>query len=107
MSWTNWHKEGKYYINDRSFTYYSKRYDKYVTVYEEYSSDGATGARDIDTSGFWVHDILKEFKVFGDGSVCTNKQASYILYDILKSEGYWFRARSWFLTTLAWGTLVK
>ena len=87
--------------------YFSKRYNKWVVCEAKDNSDGATGAKDIDSFGWIFHDDIKKFKKFEDGSKCTNPQASYILYDILKSEGYWFRARSWFITTLAWGTLVK
>ncbi len=106
MSWQYWHKDGNRYINDAEFVYYPERYDKYVTVRKGYVSDGATGARDVDSKGWWVHDVVKESKRFDDDSECTNWQASNILSDILKSEGYWFRARSWFLATLLWGTVV-
>jgi len=107
MSWKHWHKEGEYYVNDKEFTYHSPRYNKHITVAKGYVSDGATGARDVDTSAWWCHDVVKQYDVFDDNSTCSNLQASYILYDILKSEGYWFRARSWFISTLAWGTVVK
>ncbi len=76
---------------------------KSVTVPAGYPSDGATGARDIDSDGWWVHDKLCDTGKFDDGSACTNLQASMILYDILKSEGRWFRARSWLVTTWLFG----
>lgn len=87
------------YYRKEPIHYFSKRYNKYVTVPVDYPSDGATGARDIDSIGWWVHDKLCDFGVFDDGTQCTNLQASTILYDILKSEGYWFRARSWWIAT--------
>tara|TARA_R110002050_G_scaffold124575_4_gene243781 strand:- start:876 stop:1217 length:342 start_codon:yes stop_codon:yes gene_type:complete len=99
MSWKKWHKKDGYYINDEKFIYYSKRYKKYVTVPEGFISDGATGARDVDSKGWWVHDVLCVDGFFDDGSECTNWQASSILGDILKDEGYWFRGRSWFIAT--------
>jgi len=69
--------------------------------------DGATGAMDIDSFGWLFHDVLKRDKCFWDGSKCTNWQASQVLSDILKSEGRWFRSRTWFFSTLLWGTFVK
>ena len=35
------------------------------------------------------------------------KECKQDMSDILKSEKRWFRARSWFITTLLWGTFVK
>lgn len=82
--------------------YYS-RYGKEIYVPKGYQSDGATGAIDIDSKGWWVHDYLCDQGTFADGSPCTNLQASTILSDILKNEGRWFRARSWFLMTFLFG----
>lgn len=91
------------YVRDIEIVYYSKRYDKYVTVPVGYVSDGATGARDIESISWWVHDKLCDFGLFDDGTPCNNWQASTILSDILKSEGRWFRARSWFIMTWLFG----
>ena len=91
------------YIRKTGFTYYSWRYDKFVTVKAGFESDGATGARDINSLSWWVHDVLCDFGVFDDGTPCTNWQASMILSDILKAEGRWFRARSWFVATWLFG----
>ena len=87
------------YYRKTGFTYYSAGYDKFITVPAGYPSDGATGARDINSLSWWVHDVLCDFGVFDDGTPCTNWQASTILSDILKAEGRWFRARSWFIMT--------
>ena len=83
--------------------YYSKRYDKFVTVPKGYGSDGVTGASDIYSNGWWVHDMLCDQGVFNDGTPCNNIQASTILHDILLSEGRWFRARSWWIATYLFG----
>jgi len=82
---------------------YKSRYGKLVLVEKGERSDGATGAWDIISMAWWVHDQLCNTGKFADGSLCTNLQASTILSDILKTEGRWFRARSWFITTLALG----
>ena len=58
--------------------YFSKRYQKYLKIK---ASD----------------------RCFSDGTLCTNWQASKILSDILKSEGRWFRSRSWFAATWLFG----
>jgi len=99
----------KLYINPETFTYYSKRYGKSVTVEEAYRSDGATGARDISgpyygtSRAWWAHDVLKEFKKWDDGTPCTNAQASWVLHDILLEEKRWFRARTWLISTWFYG----
>lgn len=91
------------YTRFTDLKYYSKRYDKYVSVPKGYQSDGATGAKDIDSNGWWVHDKLCGTGKFDDGTPCTNIQASLVLYDILKSEGRWFRARTWLAATWLFG----
>ena len=95
------------YVVSDNIGYFSKRYQKWVICESGDKSDGASGAKDIDSFGWIFHDDIKKYKKFENGTVCSNKQASYILYDILKEEGFWFRARSWFISTLAWGTVVK
>ena len=99
----SWHKKDDEYINDIQFTYYSQRYDKLITVPKGYHSDGATGAKDITSRGWWVHDVLCDRGTFDDGTKCNNWKASTILSDILKVEGRWFRARSWFVATWLFG----
>lgn len=91
------------YTCPKTIEYYSKRYKKYVTVAEGYRSDGATGAVDIYSNGWWVHDVLCDKGVFDDETPCNNLQASNILHDILRKEGRWFRARSWWLATYLFG----
>ena len=94
------------YLVKKEIRYFSLRYKKWVVCEVNDDSDGATYARDIKSFGWIIHDDVKRTKKFEDGSKCSNWQASNILSDILKRDGYWFRARSWFITTLAWGTVV-
>ena len=91
------------YINPQQIDYHSKRYAKSVTVEKGYVSDGASGAVDIWSTGWWVHDVLCDTGKFNDGTLCNNWQASMILSDILKSEGRWFRSRTWFIATWLFG----
>ncbi len=91
------------YIRKKKLVYYSKRYNKYITVHKGYQSDGATGAIDITSDGWWVHDVLCDTGEFDDGTKCTNWQASTILSDILRSEGRWLRAIYWFPATWLFG----
>ena len=82
------------YTNSTTFTYYSERYDKHITVKGFYRSDGATGGLDVCHRSFYVHDWLcgnwleagpKPPKgLFDDGTKCTNWQASTIHSDILR-----------------------
>ena len=88
--------------------YLSPRYGKRVFVAKGTPSDGATDAGpvsvpDINSRGWWVHDELCKNGVWYDGSKCTNWQASRVLSDILAEEGFWFRARSWFVGTWLFG----
>lgn len=84
-------------------TYYSKRYNKKIVVRKGYYSDGATGAFDVDTRAWWVHDVLCDTGRFADGTHCNNWQASAILHDVLLEDGYWIRARRWRFWTWLFG----
>ena len=75
--------------------YFSPRYLKRVTVPEGFKSDGATGAFDIDSNSWWVHDKICQDGAWDDGSPVTRKQAATVLSDILWSEGRFFRATYW------------
>lgn len=86
-----------------TINYYSERYGKSVTVTKGYPSDGATGALDIWSEGWWVHDVLCDRGTWDDGTPCTNWQASTILSDILKAEGRKYRAIYWKYMTFLFG----
>lgn len=88
------------------FTYYSKRFNKSITIPDKFYSDGASGVIDIDSTSWWVHDYLIRYRTWSDGSRLSNLEASMVLYDILKSEGYYVRAPIWFVGTLIYGTFV-
>ena len=83
--------------------HYMTRYNREVFVPSGTRSDGATGAWDIISEAWWIHDELCKTGLFKGGYICTNLQASTVLSDVLKSEGRWFRARTWFIATLALG----
>lgn len=79
--------------------YFSLRYGKWIGVEKGDRSDGATGAKDLDSFGWIFHDELCNDGTFEDGTKCKNWQASHVLTDIMQVEGYWFRTRSWFWAT--------
>ena len=83
--------------------YRSLRYGKTIICESGMESDGATGATDLPTLGWWVHDQLCNTGEFSDGSKCNNWQASRILGDILRDEGRWIRSKSWFWATYLFG----
>lgn len=91
------------YKNKAEIKYYSKRYNKHVTVPKGYNSDGATGAIDIYSDAWWIHDKLCDTGKWDDGTECTNWQASSVLSDVLKSEGRWIRAIYWWPMTWLFG----
>lgn len=92
---------GKYQLNT-PIVYTSPRYGKTVTV-QPGIYDGATGAMDINSAGWWVHDQLCKSGKWDDGTPLSNWQCSQVLQDILKAEGRWARARYWFWFTLIGG----
>ena len=96
--------EGSFnYVLTEDIFYFSNRYMKKVKARKGEIFDGATGAMDIDTKGWLFHDVLCRDGHWEDGTPCNNWQASKVLSDILKAEGRWFRARSWFVATWLFG----
>lgn len=75
--------------------YKSPRYGKTVIVPKGFKSDGATGAWDIWSESWWVHDKICDTGTWEDGTPITNWQASSVLADILRAEGEWWRAFYW------------
>ena len=94
---------GYNYVMKTTLKYFSERYRRWVVARKGDVFDGATGAIDIDSKGWIIHDVLCRDGVFEDGTKCTNLMASNVLSDILKDEGRWFRARTWFVATWLFG----
>jgi hypothetical protein len=93
-------KRGRYILAE-DCKYYSHRYRKWVYLPQGMESDGASGpASDIVSLGWWVHDRLCDTGRWADGAACSAWQRSTVLHDILREEGRWFRARSWWAATL-------
>lgn len=97
----------KGYVLKKALHYFSVRFKKWVYVEAGFISDGATGAEDIVSLGWWIHDKLRKTLKWEDGTPCSNYRASCVLHDILLSEGRWFRARSWFIATLLFGNIKE
>ena len=95
--------DGMKYTLLENVLYYSKRYNNLVALNIGYRSDGATGALDIESLAWWIHDKLCVDGCWLDGTKITNWQCSTVLSDILKEEGRWARSRYWFLLTFALG----
>ena len=103
---SKWYKRRYQVIKHKS--YFSERYQKRVEIHiTDAPYDGATGAKDINSFSWLFHDVLKRNRVWADGTECTNLQASFVIYDILKSEARHIRQYLWFTGTLIWGTFVK
>lgn len=91
-----------------SLRYYSERYGKSTTAPEGFVMDGATGATDILSIGWPIHDWLTDSGLAGprnvgcrwdDGTTCSRWQSSTVLFDVLRAEGRWVRAPFWALAT--------
>lgn len=91
------------YTLDETIIYESPRYGKTVTVPKGYRSDGATGAMDITSRGWWVHDMLCDRGTWDDGTKLSNWQCSQVLQDILSSEGRKWQGHRWFWATWLFG----
>lgn len=91
------------YLVTKDIIYYSKRYNKYITVKTGEVLDGATGALDIDSFGWPIHDMLCKYGKFDDGTPCNNLQASLILSDILREEKRYIRSLTWLTATWLFG----
>jgi len=91
------------FILDEPLKYFSPRYGKTISVPVGYTSDGATGAMDIISASWWVHDRMCDGSGWDDGTQPTRWEASQVLHDILKAEGYWMRAEYWRLATYWFG----
>jgi hypothetical protein len=85
--------------------YISHRFNKTKTLPKGYVSDGATGAEDIVSKSWFVHDKLCEDMKWDDGSYCSPLQSSYVLHDILMKENRWVRAKVWFLFTFVFQSI--
>lgn len=97
-------KDGNYYVA-QDVQYWSKRYKKYVTA-EFGIYDGATGAVDIPSKAWIIHDQICNKPFFDDGTTITSWQAAQILFDILWEEKYYFRANRWRFSTFAFGCVA-
>jgi hypothetical protein len=91
------------YLNPKEIKYWSKRYNKWVTVEENFPSDGSTGGTDIWSISWWVHDKLCITHKWDDGTACTCRQASMVLADILWEEGRYIRSVAWGIATYVFG----
>jgi len=95
------HSDGSYVLNEE-IVYTSPRYGKTITIPAGYRSDGATGAMDITSRGWWIHDRLCE-GFWDDGTSLTNWQCSAVLHDVLISEGRYWQAKRWAVATWLFG----
>lgn len=101
-------KVGDGYEVIERFVYKSKRYNRTITIEPGFYSDGATGAKDINSTAWFVHDHICRYAVWDDGTKIDNWTASTVLGDILWNEGH--RARSvywWFATYFLGGGAAR
>jgi len=93
----------KPYILLNNNVYYSRRYKKFLAIFEGDCSDGATWAIDILSRGWWFHDKVCNTGMWLDGTPLTNWQCSRVISDILRDEGRWVRSIRWFIATFLLG----
>ena len=91
------------YILLSDYVYLSKRYNRTITVYANFKSDGATGAIDVDARAFFVHDQICTSPFWDSYEPVTAWQAARVLSDILKEDGHWVRSYTWLVTTFLFG----
>ena len=104
MKWhLGYHKEKGLYILDEDIVYLSPRYNKFLTVKAGATSDGATGALDIFSMSWWVHDEICKTCKWDDGEKISALQAALVLFDILWQEKHYLRSIYWGVTTFLAG----
>lgn len=79
----------------RDFSYFSPRYREWVRIRKGQERDGATGAIDIVSSAWWIHDQLCADGVWASKEKISAWQAAAVLSDVLHAEGFWARAIYW------------
>jgi hypothetical protein len=99
---------GHYLLNEE-ITYHSPRYGKDITAKAGEDSDGATGAFDVVSRGWWLHDVACKRGTWDDGTPMSNWQCSQLLQDVMVEEspkgwkrvrsGRWWQSRYWFWST--------
>lgn len=94
--------DGSYRLNE-TIVYRSPRYGKTITIPKDRISDGATGAMDITSRGWWIHDELCRNGCWDDGTKLTNWQCSQVLQDVLVDEGRYWQSKRWFFATFLFG----
>jgi hypothetical protein len=91
------------YIALNTYVYYSPRYNRTITILKGDMSDGATGAWDIKSDSWWIHDAICQRGTWDDGTKLSNWDASTVLGDILWAEGRKYRAVYWWFMTFFFG----
>jgi hypothetical protein len=91
------------YVLSEDMVYWSERYGNFKTVPAGYVSDGATGAIDIHTCGWWVHDAICDSPFWDDDEPISAWQAAMVLRDCLKTDGYKVRSFYWHFATFLFG----
>ena len=94
---------GDGYEVTEEYLYYSKRYNRSITIPQGFYSDGATIAPDIDTDAWIVHDHICRYAKWDDGTLIDNWTASTVLADILWTDGFQFRSGTWWIATWIFG----
>ena len=94
-----WVEPLELYLLQKEIVYYSRRYEKTITIPVDTYSDGASGAVDIHSNSWWIHDELCRDKQWDDGTPCSNYQASRVLADVLHHEGRIVRRWPWAIAT--------
>ncbi len=88
-------------LND--YLYHSSMFNQDVQIKAGDKSDGATGAPDIDSDSWWIHDKLCETGTWKSGQRLSNFVASTVLGNMLWHEGYWYRSVYWWFATFFGG----
>lgn len=97
----------RYYRLEKEYTYYSPKYDKFITV-EAGVYDGATWAFDTvpvegNPPSWLVHDQICNNPFWDDGSPISAWEAANVLSEILEANNYLIRSQTWKYATFAMG----
>lgn len=88
----------------QEYVYYSKRYNRSITIPAGFYTDGATKAPDLENTDAWIiHDHICRYAVWDDGAPIDNWTASTVLGDILWRDGYKKESFYWWWATYLFG----
>ena len=95
--------DGNKYQALEYYIYHSSMFNQDVEIFEGDRSDGASGAFDIKSNSWWIHDKICKTGCWKSGQKMCNFVASTVIGNILATEGHYRRSVYWWFATFFGG----